>query len=415
MRRKTRLVLAATFSVVLAVSQLTIARTAMAASMKPSDAAGSIEYLTRTYGVSVQEAQRRLELQNAMGPLRDTLARDNGGVYAGSWIDQKHGGELVIAATEAGALAPALSRVPQLGHVRFVKAKHSLDDLVATAARAGAELKLPSGQEPVINEQKNRVELHNAAAEAVRASGERQSRAAKLGVTVVTDPGTTPYACTITACDAPMRGGLQLDLWTSDAQTFKGNCTNGFGVKGSNGWVYALTAGHCFSGSIYVSSHHGTYVSSFTTPTWIGATYPTDGYIAPYATVNGWEASKYWAVSPRNTVYNSRSSAQYSITGSWTYEQIALGWIACRTGATSNNTTCGEITGKNGGLVTNIFSCQGDSGGPLFSESDHKAYGILQGGQGVPCSGTVSFSPLSKILAAASAKYNITYSLITSP
>ena len=87
----------------------------------------------------------------------------------------------------------------------------------------------------------------------------------------------------------------------------------------------------------------------------------------------------------------------------------------CRTGATSNNTTCGEITGKNGGLVTNIFSCQGDSGGPLFSESDHKAYGILQGGQGVPCSGTVSFSPLSKILAAASAKYNITYSLITSP
>lgn len=56
-----------------------------------------------------------------------------------------------------------------------------------------------------------------------------------------------------------MKGGYRLEL-PRDNGVYAA-CTNGFNIKGSNGWRYTLTAGHCVLGSqhthIDFSSHNG--------------------------------------------------------------------------------------------------------------------------------------------------------------
>jgi streptogrisin C len=86
-------------------------------------------------------------------------------------------------------------------------------------------------------------------------------------------------------------------------------------------------------------------------------------------------------------------------------------------------TRCGEITGTNGGIVTNICSRKGDSGGPLFSELSGRAYGILNGGTaGVgncpttsPGSEWSQYSPLSKIFTDVNTRVGGGFTLRESP
>ncbi len=121
-----------------------------------------------------------------------------------------------------------------------------------------------------------------------------------------------------------------------------------------------------------------------------------------------------------SSTWQGCQTGSYAVKGAYDYSQIAPGWVACGTGSGDDSevgytvntdvlpgTRCGEITGKNGGLVSNICSRPGDSGGPLFSEIDGMAYGILHGGYdgNGPCptspAGTEwsDYSPMSRIVA----------------
>ncbi|MEV1244847.1 S1 family peptidase [Nonomuraea sp. NPDC050022] len=416
--------MAAAFSLVVVAGLVTVPDTALAApavrlaaptALRPADVPGSVEYLTKTYGISVGEAIRRLELQQTAGALQKVLARDYAETYAGSWIDQDNGGVLAIASTAPDALAPALSAVPDHGHIRVVAAQHSLRDLQAKAADISARLGLKPEQAPVINEQKNRVELYHQAAAAARSSAGRLAAVADLDVAVVDTPPMTNAACNISYCTAPMRGGVRLEMYDQNYRRLYKTCTNGFNVKGTNGWVYTLTAGHCFENDEYYSFHTGQPVGHWDGNSYFNG-YPVDAAITPYVTRGGMEYSKYWSQQPRNMVI-SKNTTQFKITGLWPYEQIQLGWVACSTGAVSNSTACGKVIAKDGGLWMDICRRQGDSGGPLFSENDHTAYGILSqinnAGTEICDKNSIStYSPVSKILGSMSYG-SLTYSLHT--
>ncbi|MEV1247807.1 S1 family peptidase [Nonomuraea sp. NPDC049750] len=426
MRRRASWRLATAFSLVVVAGLVAVPDTALAApairlsapaKLRVADVPGSVDYLTRKYGISVDEAMRRLELQRTSGALHTVLARDHADTYAGSWIDQENGGVLVIASTAAEALVPALSAVPDRNHVRVVAARHSLKELKAKAADVGARLGLTPEQAPVINEQKNRVELHNQAAAAVRGSAGRLATAGDLDVTVIDPPTITPQRgpCEIQACFPPMRGGLRLDLYDVNYNKLKGDfCTSGFNVKGSNGWKYTLTAGHCLIGESYYTKHTDVFVGR-REPLTRNSEYPADGALMPFVTRGFTEYVKVWAIWPYNTVIHYSTKA-FPIFGMWAYDDVRVGWVVCSTGARSDNTRCGDITKKDGGFQSNICTQSGDSGSPLYSEVDNKAYGILHGSSGLGCwTGKTSYwSSLTNIFNMAK-KSGLTFELVTDP
>ena len=186
-----------------------------------------------------------------------------------------------------------------------------------------------------------------------------------------------------------------------------GECTLGFVViDASKNGYYGLTAGHCLAGPDKVGLTYA-YTGGLTqigveAPVYqhgsdTGAsTYPTD-----YGLISITNPLALIGTAPKNqiaiictTVQSSGcSSAATTVRGVRTYGSgLGTGEIVCATGRGDNDlygykssqltpgTRCGEVTGTNGGFVTNICSRKGDSGGPLFSQATGYAYGILNDG-----------------------------------
>ena len=93
------------------------------------------------------------------------------------------------------------------------------------------------------------------------------------------------------------------------------------------------------------------------------------------------------------------TSVDEEITGTHALAEIKAGWIVCATGSGSSaynypdsvdsgagqdylvGTRCGRVLSTDVGINTDLCARAGDSGGPLFSQVDHTALGILEGGQ----------------------------------
>ena len=384
---------------------------------------GSVDFLKRQYGVDTTEALRRLELQRTAGRLQTTLADRFPDVYAGSWIDQDHGGVLMIGATRTAPVQAAVRQLPDAAHIKVVSAAHSARELQQTADRIAARVRLAPGIAPFVDAERDKVVVTGRVASSVAAAGSAKAIGDDKAL-VVTDPtpGRTYLACTIENCTPPMRGGLKLYIFNSlsSRPNWLWSCTNGFNVHGSNGWQYTVTAGHCFEGDGNYADDNSQWVGYYQSSTLagFGADYPADGMVAPYIVTGGVNYATYWVgAAPRNTVWNTNISSLYHITGSYTYAQIGTGWVACSTGATSLNTRCGTVTGRDGGIVTNICARAGDSGSPLFSEVDQTAYGVLSSGTNSSWNGScyteTHFSPLSVIFAAATSKSGISFGVNT--
>jgi streptogrisin C len=229
--------------------------------------------------------------------------------------------------------------------------------------------------------------------------------------------------CSIDACPAPMRGGARLDMWNTLTDPGDSEfCTNGFNIHGSNGWQYTVTAGHCLESVTHnYTEHNFDWVGYYNPDTYISSSYPYDGAILPYVVTGGVNYAVQWLKNqPTNRVWaTNKGNSIWPILGSYTYEQIHTGWVACATGAKSLNTRCGSVVKKDGGIVTNICVHEGDSGGPLYSQVDDKAYGILSNdnfpGDAFPCpAGLLSyFSPLSKLFSSVHAVSGLTFGVNT--
>jgi hypothetical protein len=125
--------------------------------------------------------------------------------------------------------------------------------------------------------------------------------------------------------------------------------------------------------------------------------------------------------------YGPCDDGSFRLTGYPSYTNIALGEVVSGTGSGDNysdsgyaerygwhpGTRCGSITGKDGGIITDICSRPGDSGGPLFSEVNGNAYGILSNGTegSGPCATPVgsewsSYSSIFQVLNHLNAQLN---------
>jgi streptogrisin C len=412
-------------------------------SLDPASVRESVHYLVKTYGVSEQEALRRLELQNDAQKLDGLLRRDVGAEYGGMWLDQENGGTLVVAMTKPASAQKYVQAMSDRAHVRTRAVQHSLASLTAAKSRIASQV--GAGPDavylPVVSEADNRVVVWErnwvAAEKAFNTTADRESsETAKAQKAIAAEPGvvvtrtlakpkpmSTPNVdvgyCHPLYCTnyGPMRGGLRLDMKRDDGSW--GGCTSGFNVRSTGGgfpgkaWV--LTAGHCMAtkhndtptqhNGTDVLQQHGVEKNS----------YPYDYAALPYvddATANTWlenqpghnRVLKFCRNggldSDADTPCGDQTvAADEYITTTHALTDIKAGWIACATGSASSavqypdsvdsgagdgyrpGTRCGRVLSTDVGINTDICARAGDSGGPLFSQVDHSALGILEGTQ----------------------------------
>ena len=422
--------------------------------------AESVEYLVGAYQVSEAEAVRRLRLGADSAGLVRRLADALPGEYAGAWLDQQHGGHLVVAATDAGRAEQVVRGLAHRDEIRVSTVRYSLQDL--DKIRDQIQRRIGNTVFAQTEVTRNRVEVWTDQPDQV-------TRAlagiitADQAVAVLRSPQVTPTACRPPDfCDPPMRGGITVGMANKKGEAFDW-CTSGFNLQDNVGRFYATTAGHCFTPerARYVSQPN----STASNPQLIAIGKNPDGSLADRAYIVDERNPRVdvaimpildpatWmpAGKPRNGVYykcvnppepNPPPAActgperhRFPIRSMTNYADMIIGEIVCMSGATpilntaTPGTRCGEITDKPfGAIQTNICAKKGDSGSPLFNQVTHDAYGMESGVR--PDSGTrprgrcaqlndpndpqeTLYTPLSVILTRARQHTGIFYTLIT--
>lgn len=390
----------------------------------------SMDYLITKYGVTEAEARRRLDLQDRLDdlvkPVRDAVGDELHNV----WIDQAGGGKLRMLTSRPAQARAALGANAD---VLVEASRYTSSQLRAAETEVRHRLAGVAGVEIGADPANQQVSVHYGGADRavsakVNAAGSRAGQG--VPVAVDTTPGTTGQqrACSILSCDPPMRGGVRLHVRRDDGSW--GSCTSGFNIRGSNGWVYVLTAGHCVLGANKDKRqylfHNGLPVvwelhasGSNTDPNsppdlrYVRNDYPNLDYaILPYQLQpNGRGWHRYWiddryghnrvqssCVTPSN---QACTNGAFSIGSMVRWSDITQGTVVCATGTGTAavypenygyraGTRCGTIATKymvtyssastaGRGIKVDICSRPGDSGGPLFDRSG-RAYGILSGG-----------------------------------
>lgn len=466
------------------------------APLSAKEVAGSIAYLRSQYGITEAEALRRLELQRASAELNAKLAEMFPREYGGLWLDQEGGGLLDIAATDVGKIGDAIKGLPDVSHIVRQRVRWPLAELIETRDRL--DVTLNSRADPKVRNveivadpktnsvlvfQRENAEAAGKSLATVRDVEQAQNRLAAVPKREVVEaidkengravlkqlvvgppkalqlPGSAPMdtpvspGCDPRYCSPPMRGGMRLNVLRSQAaptwpysdylNAWYGQCSNGFNMGDSRGWVYIMTAGHCTVGQYKIGVNY-TYYTDWTPVSYEvfnfengptnsnQSTYPRDYSIQPFQVVGSTNYAHYWLVPYARSLvmswcwwssstWQGCADGSFYIHGYYSYSQIMNGWIVCSTGSGDSSsdsgyhsnigyspgTRCGQISGHNGGLLTNICTRHGDSGGPLFSEIDGRAYGILHGGTAAsgacptnpPGTEYSDYSPISEILA----------------
>jgi streptogrisin C len=417
----------------------------------------SVDLITSTFHVSQAEAIRRLELQRDASGLADRLAQQLPNAYAGMSIDQQHGGVLVISATNPALITGAIRNFPQRGYVRTRKVAYSLRQLDQTASLLQRRYN-PHTAVVWANPDDNHVVVSGS--KAVQADVRALSSAwipDRAMIEYQPYPAITNASCSVAACDPPMRGGTELDTYNANdfpaglpvnlafgpkvgvnASAAESICTTGFNVRGSNGFAYLLTAGHCVLqvplGSPF--STPATYTASpdsnvSATNQWLGSKMGgyasdatgADGALLPY--IDGAHAG-FWLPGngAHNLVYSKclsgscSSNAAFPITTVHTAAEISPGWAVCATGERTGGTRCGFVQGHAlGGFTSQICILEGDSGGPWFSQVDNAADGITEAfATGKACGSNgyfALFSAVSTILSQAQSATGHSFHIIT--
>lgn len=452
------------------------------AEIAPADVAESSFYLMQKYGVTEQEAIRRLKAQRDAQKLLDRVREDFPDTFAGLWMDHDNGGSINVSFTDTVAPTSLLRATPDYMKVEVVKAKHSERELRATAERVADQLEplMPSATTtrndavvPVVyfDDRANAVvvETRSATADGQRlmpspvaavaaAEGDRvsvvEARGGKWEDKVAILRGSAPPSCysSLICGSTPMKGGYRLVI-PRDTNNEYAACTNGFNMKGSNGWVYTLTAGHCVLGSEHdggldYSNHNNVAVGYETWVTW--GTFPSDYTLMPYQAgqAGHWIGSNSdngrWvrSVCTSGLPYPC-TTKDFAVTSYYHWEDVRIGWVVCNTGASDTyltgipgakpGTRCGEIDRiiigaevanvRGYGFETDSCAMPGDSGGPLFSQIDNRGYGILSGGSDMStlaCEGVYAgvystFSSIDTIIDQLNVRTGITMRLAGQP
>lgn len=400
-----------------------------------SQVSDSVAYLTGTYRITTADAMRRMRLAVDKDALTGRLAGALPEEYAGDWMDQRHGGVLVVASTRPDHTRQVVRGLPHGDEMRVVSAAYSLAELTRIQGRAGTR----TGTYAQVDVVRNRVDLWTdrraRVTRAVRALG-TDGRP----VEVRTEPRETPTDCSVYECDPPIRAGISIGIADKDGRRLD-FCSSAFNIKDDKGNLYTSTAGHCFTdkkGAETITSPKDESIVA--DRRWAGSVVKNEtNPRLDFAFVRVEDTRKWFPDGqPRNADYFKCSEEHqpktcdrdlenplYRITDIRPYASMSEGDIVCMSGASIQmakvkpGTRCGEITAlENGGIRTNICAKPGDSGSPLLDQPTHKAYGIENsinsGGEG-KCGAAedqrTNYTPLSSALAAAHSSDH-TYKLI---
>ncbi len=375
---------------------------ALAVALSPAQAASGIlqdnpdpslwdaQGYAATVGVGLDEAIRRLQLQDVVGDLEAELSEKEAQTFAGLWIEHTPTFRVVVRFTRqpGQTMGRYLVAYPALADlVETRTARVSLADLQkaqdeALTSLRNAGIPLESG----INVFDNRVELYVAEANRLQFDAAMQGKTLRLAdsvqVIAIKALGKT---------DADIYGGLPLS-----------SCTSGFAVKKSDGTKGITTAGHCGNSL----SYNGTSL------TFKGEKYETY-YDIQWHTASGYTVKnkiRWWSDGSTRDITATKSRSSQSI-----------GNYVCKYGKETHY-TCGYISDKNY-QPTYVPSAQatfirvdntagypvlrgpGDSGGPWFLTST--AYGTHSGAPGA--------DPNDAIYMAINYVSGISVSVMTAP
>jgi hypothetical protein len=305
-------------------------------------------------GVSLDEAIRRLQLQDEIGSLNAALAVNEADTFAGLWIQHQPTYRVVVQFTRDGeaVIQPYIEHGPLAGIVEVRIAHATLNELEAARAQAaqiahGLSIRASSG----INVFKNRAELYVLDPTEFHVALREAGLQLPANVKVI-KVNELPKEVT------DIFGGLALTT-----------CTSGFSVKDSGGTKGITTAGHCSNDQWY-NGVKLPFVSGTT-----GGVYDIQWHTAPGFTV-------------RNLVFDGTYN-RYIFSVKFRANQSVGEWV-CKYGMTTGY-ACGTIaTTSQDGVnvrVDNMNVQGGDSGGPWFWSNT--AYGTTISsctlGDGTPC------------------------------
>lgn len=202
---------------------------------------------------------RRLVLQSRAAAMIDAVRSAVGDELLDVWLDQDNGGRLSFLTSRLEEARASLGSEADSGEILVIRGRHTATELrgaeETVRTRLGTEIK---DVEVGIDWHNESIAVRYGGTDAARGAAIRSLAGSVAGaqIPVVADTSGPPppgqqRGCTILACDPPMRGGVRLHIHRDlgHASGPRGSCTTGFNIRGSNGWLYVLTAGHCVTNS----------------------------------------------------------------------------------------------------------------------------------------------------------------------
>jgi hypothetical protein len=373
------------------------------------------EYYDGKYRVGLEEAHRRIAIQDRATGLEDAVERIVGPHYAGLWFDAHDRGRLKMGLTVEGAtrqeeLRNLLEREGLLADADFVDVRFSeleLESMVADVARIASDLLARGLVRVGYSTQLNSVVLTTVRTLSPQDAALVAEIDRREGVTVQTVDAPSLYAqahaysCGVRRCDPPLRGGREItSSFTFNGATFGKICTAAFMARHRvTGQWLAVTAGHCLRHDLLSTWSARNQAQSDASKV-IGTTY---GFVW-----GGGADAGVIAVDPGGYWHNPEPAPWVVVKGSsdTTYDpdyrirsdgKSSMFTMKCTTGRTTG-THCAEVIGlgltatfsvggenivvSNLGVLDACVSSAGDSGGPVYKHNT--AFGIYVGGTVFP-------------------------------
>ena len=187
--------------------------------------------------------------------------------FAGVWVDQQSGGDLVVSLTslDAPTLGAIEARAPSASRgVRVVTAKHTAATLEAAMHSLTQTWRSAHADAPLVavgrDTPNNRLQVQITKGSGADLAGLASSLTTQVGVDMTvteTEPGDDVTCTSRDTCYGPMKAGIRI----RDGSTSGGHwCTMGFLVT-VNGTTdeQLLTAAHCYFDGVGTNWYHKAY------------------------------------------------------------------------------------------------------------------------------------------------------------
>ena len=298
------------------------------------------------FGTTVDEAERRLNLQEAIGKLDHKLTTGESDTFAGLWIQHEPDFKVIVKFTEGGE--STLRRYISGGDLEDLVEVGTAANTMASLRQAQTDAKSASDSIEVLTESginvfENRAELYILDKDSFNSLLESEGLELPQNVSVKQVDEFSSQATSI-------YGGLEVSTSTGD-------CTTGFSVTDEVGTVGITTAEHCGDDVEY------------------------EGILLERETgSDGGSVDLQWLtsdeVTPNNIFFDGYNNKTVSGTLHRNYQSI--GTHVCKYGDATER-TCGQISDKDVRPVGSYFATwmrvhnpnesmglEGDSGGPVF-------------------------------------------------